>query len=59
MSNYGGALKLKDINKPIKTPLDYVEPYHCPIGHDEYDKDCHSCMAIYGHHGQKRRTHNI
>ena len=58
MSNYKGALKLKDINKPVKTPLDFIEPYRCPAGHNEYDKECNSCMAIYGYHGQKRRNHN-
>lgn len=59
MSNYDGALKLKDINKPVTTPLDHVKPYRCPIGHEEYDQECPSCKAIYGLHGQKRRKHNI
>ena len=58
-SNYNGALTLKQINRPVTTPLDKYEPYNCPIGHDEYDKECASCMTIYGHHGQKRRKHNI
>ena len=58
MSDYDGALKLKDINKPVTTRLDKYKPYRCPNGHDEYKKECPSCMAIYGHHGQKRRTHN-
>ncbi len=55
-SNYSGALKLKQINKPVTTEL--KEPYHCPVGHNVYTKECPSCMAIYGYHGQKRRNHS-
>jgi len=55
IKNYGGALKLKDINKEVQTSLDKYIPYKCPIGHDEYTNDCPSCKTLYG---TQRRNYN-
>ncbi len=48
ISNYGGALKLRDINKPVLTPLEKYKPYWCPNNHKEWTETCASCKTLYG-----------
>lgn len=48
MSDYGGALRLNDINKKITTPLDKYKPYFCPVEHTEWTETCPSCRTLYG-----------
>lgn len=55
VKNYGGALKVKDINRTIETPIDKYLPYKCPIGHINYQDTCASCRAVYS---TQRRSYN-
>tara|TARA_Y100000401_G_scaffold58141_1_gene46016 strand:+ start:6065 stop:6244 length:180 start_codon:yes stop_codon:yes gene_type:complete len=55
VKNYGGALKVSDINRKIETPLDKVLPFKCPIGHINYQDTCASCRTIYETY---RRSYN-
>ena len=48
MSDYGGALRLNDINKKITTPLDKYNPDFCPVEHTEWTETCPSCRTLYG-----------
>ena len=50
VSDYEGALNLKDIDKNVVTPLDKYKPYYCPLKHKKYDINCPSCKALYGIH---------
>ena len=55
VKNYGGALTLKDINKPVLTPLEKYIPYWCPLNHTEWTATCPSCRALYG---EQRREYD-
>ena len=50
VSDYEGALNLKDIDKNVVTHLDKYKPYYCPLKHKKYDINCPSCKALYGIH---------
>ena len=54
-SNYGGALTLKNITKPVLTPLEKYKPYWCPLNHEEWSETCPSCQTLYG---QQRRQYD-
>ena len=55
VKNYGGALTLKQINRPVLTPLEKYKPYFCPIGHTKWTETCSSCRTLYG---QQRREYD-